>query len=167
MGLSRTVLDPALDGFLEGENFFSGEPQADFTLSTLRRVRTVDDVHANGSSEIATDRTGSSVNWVCFAHHSASSCDYVVTLPYHCEYWTGSDEVNQFTEERTLFVLCIMLFSQFAAYCHQLSTYELVAFFSKRDTISPIRLRCTPSGFTIRNVFSIVCMPPLELCIGA
>src|SRR5690606_7076059 len=119
---------------LPGFFYFSllAEPDADFALCGLNRVRAVDqvllDLQAPVAAEVATDGARSSSGRIGGACQRAEARDNALAFSYDRYHWAGEHELNQRLVERLAFVLCVVLGEQFASRFQLLQLGDGVAF---------------------------------------
>ncbi len=88
------------------------EPDGDLALCGLWGVGTVDDVLANGQSEVTADGPrGGLGNWVGAAGQLTPRLDGALALDNAGNERCGGDEVNELAEEWLVLVLCVVLLS--------------------------------------------------------
>src|SRR5690606_31331291 len=127
----RLLIKPLIPCFFVIEDLIFVKPQVDFPFSTLRRIRTVNDIFPDRQSEIPTDRSRQRFLGICFPHHLPGGRDNTLSLPDHGEDRSGSDKVNKFLEERFFAVFGVMFFRQIFRDLHELGGNKLVTFFLK------------------------------------
>ena len=87
----------------------------------------MDHIPSDVHSEIAPDGAGLSLKRLGGTDQLAGTGNHTIAFPNHGHNWTGGDELDQTSKERTLFVNAVVLLSQLTAGSDLLQANQLEA----------------------------------------
>jgi len=120
-----SLVDESVAGGRPADELLGPEPEGDFLLGGLDRVRTVDDVAPEVEAEVAADRTRQRRLRIGFAHHHSACLGRVLSLPDHRDDWAGRHEVAETVVKWFILEIDVVLFQVFFGTLHELHGDEL------------------------------------------
>ena len=94
---------------LEVAQLLIPEPECDFVLSRLYRVRAMEAIFLLAQTVVASECADCRLGRVCSTNHLACRSDDIITLPNHGYDWPCADPSDQSPEEGFALVLLVML----------------------------------------------------------
>lgn len=167
------------------------EPQSNFLVCALNRVRSMDDVATNLNAKVTANCSWSRVSGICCSQHNTASLHNVKTFPDHRNDRTGAHVRNESWEEWTCAQVSVVLLQQLLRslnsitlkvkcrskmklsgygthphklHCNKLETFSFEALdnVSDKSTLDAIGFNHQKTAFSVRHVRCFYCKTEKE-----
>lgn len=116
----------ALVALLINLDFLRFEPKSDFSLGTLNRVRSMDDVSSNINAKVSSNGTWFRFKRLSLSKHLSSGSNNISSLPNHGNDRSTSHVLHEFWEEWEMSQVLVMLLKEFFSWGDKLKSNEFV-----------------------------------------
>lgn len=124
---TRSLVEPVVAVGGPGDQLLGLEPEGNFPVGGLHRVRAVDDVASSSDAEVTTDGSGLRSQRVGGTQHNSASLDNFSAFPDHGDDGARKHVGDQLGEEWLLSKILVVILEQCLSWLHKLEGHKVVA----------------------------------------